>query len=142
MTQPSPLTGGCRCGRVRYEAISADPKSVVCGCRDCQRASGSVLSVAIGIKREDFKVTAGDEVLKSYADTGDSGQPVHRFFCGECGSPLFAKPESYAIIVSLRAVTLDVRHDEPPVFAVYADNIPAWLTLPEEALEEGKKFGG
>ena len=136
------LTGGCRCSRVRYEALSKDPKSVVCGCRDCQRASGSVLSVAIGIKTENFTITAGEGALKSYADTGDSGQPVLRFFCVECGSPLFAKPESYPVIVSLRAITLDTAFEKQPVFAVYTQNIPSWITLPTEVIEEGNKYGG
>lgn len=130
MDRMKTLTGGCRCGRVRYEAETTGLKSVVCACPDCQRSSGSFLSVAVGIKTENFAITSGEEHLKSYADTGESGQPVHRSFCGECGSPLFGRPESYAQIVSLRAVTLDEPFTDPPAFGIFGDNIPGWISLP------------
>ncbi len=132
MTEPLvTVTGGCRCGRVRYEARTAGLRSVVCACPDCQRSSGSFVSVAVAIKTELFRITAGDDALKSYADTGESGQPVHRHFCGECGSQLFAKPESYAEIVSLRAMTLDEPFTDPPAFGIFEQNIPAWIQLPD-----------
>jgi hypothetical protein len=125
------LTGGCRCGLVRYEAGTAGLKSVVCACSDCQRSSGSFLSVAVGIKTELFHITAGQDALKSYADTGESGQPVHRSFCGECGSQMFARPDSYAHIVSLRAMTLDEPFKGPPAFGIFQENIPEWIQLPD-----------
>lgn len=134
MTTEPPLqvvTGGCRCGGVRYRGKTRGLRSVVCACVDCQRSSGSFLSVAVGVASEHFEVTAGeDELLRSYADTGESGQPVHRFFCGACGSPLFARPESYAHIVSVRSVSLDAPFRDDPAFGIFRENIPRWIELP------------
>lgn len=123
------LTGGCRCGQVRYEAHATRLKSAVCACADCQRSSGSFLSVAVGIKKALFTLTAGDEHLKRYTDTGESGQPVHRFFCGRCGSPLYAEAQSYAGIISLRAVSLDEPFKERASFVIFKQNLPAWVGL-------------
>ena len=123
------LTGGCRCGKLRYEATTSGLKSAVCACADCQRSSGSFLSVAVGIKEPLFKLTTGGEHLKRYTDIGESGQPVHRFFCGCCGSPLYAAAESYTGIISLRAVSLDEPFKERASFVIFKENIPAWVGL-------------
>jgi hypothetical protein len=41
-----PQTGGCQCGKVRYE-IMAEPQMVyTCHCRDCQRLTSSAFSIA------------------------------------------------------------------------------------------------
>jgi len=43
------FTGGCLCGRVRYEC-SADPLFMGhCHCRDCQKASGGAYEPDIGL---------------------------------------------------------------------------------------------
>lgn len=123
------FTGGCRCGAVRYEARTTRLRSAVCACPDCQRSSGAYLSVAVGFKAENFKITRGQAQLKSYADLGESGQPVHRSFCQVCGDPLFARPESYAELVSVRAVSLDEPVTTLPSFAIFGERIPAWLSL-------------
>jgi len=123
------LTGGCRCRRVRYEARTPGLRSVVCACSDCQRSSGSFVSVAVGIRADRFQILAGADVIKSYADTGESGQPVRRHFCGECGSPLFGRLESAPELVSLRAVSLDEPFDGKPAFAIFTGNIPRWIEL-------------
>lgn len=127
--QETRLTGGCRCGLVRYEARVSSPRTVACACPDCQRASGAFLSVAVGVKADRFTITAGQEHLRSYADTGESGQAVHRFFCATCGSPIYGTPESYSTLVSLRVVTLDEPITQRPAFSIFTHNVPPWLQL-------------
>lgn len=129
-------TGGCRCGQVRYEARTKGFRSVVCGCADCQRASGSFLSVAVGVKADAFTIAEGEEHLKCFADTGDSGQPVRRYWCDHCGTPLFARPDSYSHIVSLRAITLDEPFVGTPLFGIFEANIPKWIHMPEVSFED------
>ncbi len=36
------VTGGCQCGRVRYEVGIADDDAYLCHCRMCQKATGGV----------------------------------------------------------------------------------------------------
>jgi len=41
-----PITGGCRCGAVRYEVASdALPLTYACHCLDCQTWSGSAFAL-------------------------------------------------------------------------------------------------
>jgi len=81
------MTGGCLCGQVRYSA-NEDPVFVgVCHCTHCQRQTGTAFSVLVGIPKSAMSIQGQ---VKTFHDTGDSGQPVERNFCPECGSPIFS----------------------------------------------------
>ena len=45
MTMPSPLTGGCLCGAVRYTINAPISALRVCHCTHCQKTSGTGSSV-------------------------------------------------------------------------------------------------
>src|SRR3546814_6181000 len=50
-------SGGCLCGAVRYEAAWPPLALVVCHCRNCQKQSGSALSVVAMVARNGLNVT-------------------------------------------------------------------------------------
>src|SRR2546426_9845767 len=69
------FTGGCLCGRVRYEC-SADPFFMGnCHCRDCQKASGGAYEPDIGLPAAALKITG---VVKYYDTKADSGNTLSR----------------------------------------------------------------
>ena len=111
----SAMTGGCLCGAVRYEAAGEPLFSLQCHCRDCQRASGGAYVAAMRMPAEGFRITCG--VPKSYTAQSDAGNQVTRFFCGECGSPLYIQVSSRPDIVGIRVGTLD----DPSEFRAEAD---------------------
>lgn len=99
--------GGCRCGAVRYE-IGEVVRHGLCHCRDCQMSAGAPMVAWLAVKADGFHVTAGEP--RSYSGTGASV----RFFCGECGTPLFFEnAEMLPGIIDVQSVTLD----EPDAFA-------------------------
>ncbi len=71
---PTPFSGGCACGAIRYECSAEPLLSFNCHCRDCQRASGSAFASVLMAPREAFKVLRG--APKFHRVTGDSGNPV------------------------------------------------------------------
>ena len=98
------LTGGCLCGQIRYTA-NADPAFVgVCHCTHCQKQTGTAFSVLVGIPKSAMSVQGH---VKTFHDTGDSGQPVERNFCPECGSPIFSDVAVMPGITFIKAGTLD-----------------------------------
>jgi len=101
-----PLTGHCLCGETTFvvnaEAITVGHDH----CDDCQRQSGSSYSFVVIVPFEDFKV---EGPVKRYSKAGDSGQLVHRLFCGNCGSPIAHHPESAAEIIAIKGGVLDVK---------------------------------
>ena len=55
------LTGGCRCGAVRYEAEVDDPmRHGLCHCEDCRASSGAPVVAWLAVPKDSFAVTAGE----------------------------------------------------------------------------------
>ncbi len=98
MTEP--ITGGCACGRVRYEVRGKLRDVIACHCVQCRRTSGHFVA-ATACRRQAFTLVKG-ETLKSYVAV--SG--FRRGFCSECGSSLFFEEEQGERI-SIAAGSLD-----------------------------------
>jgi hypothetical protein len=104
------LTGSCLCRAIRYEVDIPIAELRACHCKDCQKASGTGGSVNAMIPSASFRITQGTP--KRFTGTADSGRTLHRYFCGDCGSPLFSRRELTPENTSLRIGTLD---DAPPM---------------------------
>ena len=55
-----PQTGGCRCGKIRYEITGSPQLIYTCHCTDCQRITGSAFSMGIALPQAAFCLTAGE----------------------------------------------------------------------------------
>lgn len=79
---PDTMTGGCQCGRIRYEALIDSDEAYLCHCRMCQRATGGVSIAFRNVARADVTWTTQEP------DRYRSSPIAHRGFCRECGTPL------------------------------------------------------
>ena len=75
------MSGGCSCGRIRYEADVDGDAAYLCHCRMCQRASGNVSLAMIGVEQ------AGMTWLHQ-PDWYRSSAIAERPFCASCGTSL------------------------------------------------------
>ena len=82
------MSGGCLCGKVKYTAEGDPVFTAVCHCRNCQKQAGTFSSVVVAVPAAGFSMTGP---IKTFEDTGDSGKPVHRRFCSDCGSPIISE---------------------------------------------------
>ena len=99
------ITGGCLCGAIRY-TISAPVSGLrACHCTHCQKTSGTGSSVNAVIQSRDFALTQGTP--KRYAVKADSGRTLQRFFCGDCGSPIYSQRDSMPERMVVRAGSID-----------------------------------
>ena len=117
------ISGGCLCGRVRYESDGRALFSVICHCRDCQKASGSCGVPVMGVTMATFKVSGEP---KSFSAVGSGGQPAVRFFCPECGSLLFGHPGSMPEVVTIYVGSLDAPDLFKPGAAMFTRDRPRW----------------
>lgn len=116
--------GRCLCGNIRYVLKSEPSMTAVCHCTHCQRQSGGVFSTNLAIPERDY-VQQGE--TKIFQDKGDSGQPVYRHFCGDCGSPILSKVAGMPGVVLVKAGTLDDFSGITPAVEVYTDHAAAWV---------------
>lgn len=120
------IKGGCLCGAVRYTA-SAEPALVgVCHCRDCQKFTGSAFGFFIGVARSAFEIQG---VLKTFTKPGDSGNPIVRRFCPECGSSVVEEPPGRPDLAIINAGTLDDPSAVTPTMEIYCDRELPWVRL-------------
>ncbi len=77
-----PITGGCMCGTVRYEAKGQPVLVEFCHCRSCRHAVGAPLMAWAAFRRSEFAITAGNPTAY------ESSPGMVRTFCGRCGTSL------------------------------------------------------
>ena len=124
--------GGCACKAVRYE-VSADPMAVMnCHCRACQYTSGGGYTTAVVVPPGTLTITKGK--AKGYASKGDSGKMVTRFFCAECGSPLYSEPESSQVTV-VKAASMDDPSKLTIMGALYTSEAQPWAHIDANKLQ-------
>ncbi len=75
------MTGGCACGRIRFEAAIDSDEAYLCHCRMCQRASGSVSLAMVGIDQADVR-------WSHEPDWYESSAIAQRPYCAKCGTSL------------------------------------------------------
>lgn len=106
------FTGGCLCGRVRFEA-SGDPYRVgVCHCLDCRKHHGALFH-ASAIFPESAVIVEGE--TNSYEG---------RYFCPHCGSSVFSKSGDE---VEINLGSLDAPDQFKPTYELWTIRREAWL---------------
>jgi hypothetical protein len=123
-------TGQCLCGAIRYEFDGDPAMTGVCHCRNCQRQAGSAFSTLAGVPKSSFRFTAGEPKLYRDSDTA-SGNTVERYFCGNCGSPIYSAIPDQPDMVFLKTGTLDDTSGFQPQFHVWCDTKQNWVSLDE-----------
>ena len=119
------MTGRCLCGKVHY-TVTGDPAfSGICHCRNCQRYTGSAFETVVAFPSEAIKVQGE---LKTYQDTGDSGQPVFRRFCPNCGSGVIADVNVLPAMTLVLAGTLDDPTAFTPTMEVFCSSAQPWMS--------------
>ena len=60
------IHGGCLCGGVRFEIDRAVGPFELCHCSRCRKVSGSAFMAGLGVRRDDFRLVRGHELIRSY----------------------------------------------------------------------------
>jgi hypothetical protein len=126
------ISGGCLCKAVRY-TISASPiVTRVCWCRVCQYigAGGGTVNVcfpseAVAVKGE----------LREFPLVADSGNPMLRRFCPQCGTHVFTGTTARPHLVFVRAGTLDDPELAHPAMTIWTGSAPSWACFDERIPE-------
>ena len=119
-----PLTGGCNCGAVRYEVTAPLVAASYCHCKRCQRRSGAAASANAHPAPGTFRIVSGHDQLRVWKPDGGG----EKWFCGTCGSSVYAHNPHHADPIGIRMGTFD---DDPGIvpsvrqFVAYARTLGA-----------------
>ena len=94
-------TGGCHCGRVRFEVLSPARIEVIeCDCSMCTKTGFLHLIVP----KSQFKLLSGEDALSNYEF---NTRTAKHLFCSVCGVRSFYVPRSHPDGYSVNARCLD-----------------------------------
>ena len=124
-----PQTGGCQCGKLRYEITEAPRLVYTCHCTDCQRMTSSAFSMGLVIADRAFGLTASQP--RFVERTTDSGRVGTRWICPECGSWISGTPRPGSAVRTVRAGTLDDTSWLRPTVHLWTRSKQPWITLPD-----------
>lgn len=131
-------SGSCLCGKSHFTLDDEEPTVAICHCTHCQKSTASSFSIVAISPREKFTVSGP---LKKFADKGDSGLAVDRWFCAECGSPIWTEVEAMPGAAIVKAGCFDDTRWLKPTLQIYCDSRQDWAPLASDTANFAKAPG-
>lgn len=119
------IEGSCLCGKVRYELRGPPQSMYYCHCSMCRKATGSSFATNMLVRKGDLVITVGARLLKAF----QSSPGENRYFCLECGSPIYSKARAREDVVSIRCGTLNSDPGIRPTEHIYTASKAPWLDI-------------
>ncbi len=137
------IVGGCLCGSVRYESEAEVVLTTVCHCRNCQKQTSSAFSVLVVLPKGNLRIEG--PALASVETVGeDTGLPVTRRFCPECGSGITSEVTATPDLEWLKAGTLDDPSWLRPQMHMWTSSAQPWVNIDDAipTYERNPPLGG
>ena len=125
------IDGSCLCGGVRFEVDLPFRRASHCHCSVCRKHSGAFGLTQGRIAREQFRLLAGEELLRVFEPADGTARKV---FCATCGSSLFGGLWPDGDEVSIRLGALDGDPEIRPQYHSFVDSRAAWDVLPDDGV--------
>ncbi|MFM1896527.1 MAG: hypothetical protein RLZZ385_1601 [Pseudomonadota bacterium] len=116
------ISGGCFCGKLRYEIDPGDYLVASCYCSMCRRISAAPFVTWLILPKTRFRYVSGKPSLLHSSAT------ALRHFCGHCGTPVAFMGERRPDMVDITTRSLDHPENYPPTLAVHEESRLPWLT--------------
>jgi hypothetical protein len=130
MPEPA-LTGGCLCGGVRFELSEPPVSAGYCHCTRCQRRTGTAASASAQIAPGSLRITAGEELIRSYEPpSGGFGKD----FCSACGSALWSRDPADSEVRGVRMGAFDADPGVRPAYRQFVAYAAPWEPIPDDGL--------
>jgi len=135
------VSGGCRCGAIRYESTSDLIAPHYCHCTDCQKLYGGPFGTGFVVTESETSLTGE---ISCFEVESDAGHAKSHLFCGVCGSPIAAKVEEFPGVLVLASGTLDDPDLFEPGAHYWVGSNPAWFEIRDglEVFEKQPEYSG
>jgi hypothetical protein len=123
----TPVKGSCLCGSITFESEAAPVLTGICDCPRCRKQGGGAFSINLAVPRASLRIEG--RTLKTFNDLAESGQPVQRLFCGNCGSPIVSYSEGLPGVAFIKAGTLDDTSWIRPTMEIWCETAQPWVPV-------------
>jgi len=100
----------------------------------CRRASGSSFATNASVRKENFRILNGHELIKEY----ESSPGNKRAFCSKCGSPLYGTFADIPFVRRVRLGALDNVEGAKSVAHIWTSSKSDWFEITDD-LEQFKE---
>jgi hypothetical protein len=122
------ITGSCHCQTVRFEISEEIRGFMHCHCETCRKIHGTVYGSSALVKREGFKVVAGEEAITAYESTPGK----KRCFCSRCGTHVYAYFDARPDNIILRLGTLHTDPGVHPQAHIWVSHKAPWYEIQDD----------
>ena len=119
------IEGQCLCGIVKYQYHGEIEKTIICYCKDCQMAQGSLFGWNSALQKSKLEILNGIKFLKEYFHSSNKA----RVFCQECGSPIYSYRIDLPNVIRLRLGTVTHGKLPSPDEQAYVEYKPDFLLI-------------
>ena len=123
------MSGGCFCGRVRYEALGRAFHETDCHCSICRRTSEAPFVTWFSVSRSQFRFVRGEPTQFSSTPKGP------RSFCPECGTQLTFEYVDFPDEIDVVTCSLDDPDGLQPLDHTYVSSKLSWVKLADHLPE-------
>jgi len=117
--------GKCLCGEVQIRIKGEISDIIHCHCSLCRKNSGTAFATNGFINSADFEIVSGKKSLSQF-----SFQPGrNRYFCRNCGSPVYSSNEQDPSRYRIRLGILDSDIKERPISHNFVSSKANWEDL-------------
>ena len=120
------ITGGCRCGGIRYRITKAPLFVMACHCTDCQEQTSGAFSLGMPVDKAGFSHT-GEPVF--ITKTAESGNESRAYRCPTCAVWTHTTTDGTPDTVVVRPSTLDDAEWVKPVAQIFVRSAMPWAKL-------------
>ena len=121
-----PLTGGCACGRVRYEITAPPIDAGYCHCGLCRLTTGAVMLAWATVPIDGFRYVVGEPSVYRSSEWGE------RRFCSNCGAQFEYRAQKEPEVVDVNIGLLDQPDQVPPASHVWVEDEVTWLKIQDD----------
>lgn len=132
-------TARCACEQLSVVVEDAPDWVAACSCQQCQRRTGTVVSVSAYFPVAAVKDIRGNSQL--FTRNSDAGRALRAHFCPNCGSSVYWEADFCPGHVGIGVGMFNDDDFPPPQVAVWTQHLPDWMSLPEgiRTFEAGPK---
>jgi hypothetical protein len=124
------MTGGCLCGKVRFEIAKPLLFAGYCHCTRCQKRTGTAAAVSARIAPGSLRLVAGEEWIKAFRPPDGFAKA----FCSNCGGALWSESQEEPEVKSVRMGAFDADPGIRPSYRQYVAYAARWEPIPEDGL--------
>jgi hypothetical protein len=122
-------TATCVCGDLRIVCDGEPARVSICGCRDCQKRTGSAFGVGAYFAAEN--VQEPRRAVRSFTRKSATNRALTFYFCDRCGSTVYWRLEMLPGMLGVAVGAFADSSFPAPQVAVWTTHKAPWVVLPD-----------